>query len=360
MMAPHIKDLLQRLVAARGPCGQEEEVEAVCRTWLDEHGLTSRVDAAGNLIVRLEPAPGADARPTEEKAIRVFVHLDEISFIIKRILADGTVKIGALGSFSPAFLGQLPVEILADESIVRGVLSLGSWHTGEETADVWTAKHGNYDLNQYEIITGMDGQTLVASGVRPGCRVVIAGQHRALWDMGRLVAGFALDNRAPITATLEACRLLLESGGPAVPVYLVFTKEEELGSGTAGYAAGTLPGELALAVDVAPVSPAEYGSEVDPYPSIGYRDDYAVYNKDVADTIVSHALRLDMLPGIGIFENYSSDSSAAKRLGRTAQAALVGIPMENTHGYEIIHTDAIENTAHLLVAFLRDPDLSRG
>ena len=349
MMAPHIKELLQQLVTARGPCGQEDEVAAVCQRWLDDHGVEHSTDPAGNVVARLCSAGRA------EDAVRVFIHLDEISFMIKRILADGTVKLTALGSFSPAFLGQLPVEILADETIVPGVLSLGSWHTGEETPDVWHAKHGSYELTQYEVITGMDGETLVNSGVRPGSRVVIAGQHRNLWDMGSLVAGFALDNRAPITATLEACRMLLEGDGPPVPVYLVFTREEELGFGTAGYAAGALPGELSLAVDVAPVSPDEYGNQVDPYPSIGYRDDYAVYTKEIADLLVSHALHLGMLPGIGIFENYSSDASAVKRLGKSAKAALIGIPMENTHGYEIIHAEAIENTARLLTAYLRDP-----
>jgi putative aminopeptidase FrvX len=355
MIAPQTKSLLQQLVAARGPCGQEEEVLAVCEAWFADHGLETTTDIAGNLIARLDPDSGTGAATTQDDAIKVFIHADEISFIIKRILPDGTIKIGALGSFGPAFLGQLPVEILGMDGIVPGVLSLGSWHTGEETTDVWHAKHGNYDLNQYEIITGMDGQTLVERGVMPGCRVVIAGQHRSLWDMGDLVAGFALDNRAPITATLEAVKMLLDGPGPAVPVYVVVTREEELGSGTAGHAAGTLPGALSLAVDVSPVSLDEYGNQVDPYPTIGYRDDYAVYNKDVADRLVAHALALEMLPGIGIFENYSSDSSAAKRLGRTAQAALVGIPMENTHGYEIIHTDAIANTAILLAAFLRDP-----
>ncbi len=349
MISPRSKQLLQRLVTARGPCGEEDEVAEVCRTWLAERGIPHYDDSAGNIIATL-----AGAGPADE-AIRIFVHLDEISFMIKRILADGTVKLTALGSFSPAFLGQLPVEILADESIVPGVLSLGSWHTGEETHDVWHAKHGNYELNQYEVITGMDGEALVARGVRPGSRVVIAGQHRALWDMGSLIAGFALDNRAPITATLEACDQLLQGDGPAVPVYIVFTREEELGFGTAGFAAGTLPGILSLAVDVAPVSPDEYGNQVDAYPSIGYRDDYAVYSKDVADLLVDHALRLDMLPGIGIFENYSSDASAVKRLGKSAKAALVGIPMENTHGYEIIHAGAIENTARLLASFLREP-----
>jgi putative aminopeptidase FrvX len=174
--------------------------------------------------------------------------------------------------------------------------------------------------------------------------------------MDHMIAGYALDNRAPITAVLEAVRLPGEGEGPKHPVFLVFTREEELGSGTAGHAARNLPGSLSIAVDVAPVSPEEYGNEVDPYPVIGYRDDYVVYTRAVADRLVAHALNLGMLPGIGIYENYSSDSSAAKRLGTTAQAALIGIPMENTHGYEIIHAGAIENTAALLAAFLRDPE----
>ena len=353
MIADHLKALLQDLVNARGPCGQEEEVALVCEKWLSDHRIDSSTDDAGNLIARIGPEKG------DEKAIRVFVHLDEISFIIKRILADGTIKVAALGSFSPAFLGQMPVEIMGYDGVVPGVLSLGSWHTGEETSDVWHAKHGNYELHQYEVITGLDGESLFAGGVRPGCGVVVARQHRTLWEMEHLVAGYALDNRAPITAVLESMQLLAGSGGPKYPVYVVFTREEELGSGTAGHAADTLPGALSLAVDVAPVSPDEYGNEVDPYPVIGYRDDYVVYTRSVADRLVSHALALDMLPGIGIFENYSSDSSAAKRLGATAQAALIGIPMENTHGYEIIHAGAIENTARLVAAFLRDPEGER-
>lgn len=351
MLSSRMQSLLQDLLFARGPCGQEDEVREVCAAWLSSHRMRHETDAAGNLICRI---PGRSETGSEQ-AIRVFVHLDEISFLIKKVLADGTVKLAALGSFSPAFLGQVPVEILGEGSIVPGVLSLGSWHTGQETSDVWHAKHGTYELHQYDLITGMDGEELFARGVRPGCRVVIARQHRTLWQMGSLVAGYALDNRAPVAATLEVARMLAESGGPAAPVYLVFTREEELGSGTASYAAHRLPGDLSIAVDVAPVSPEEYGNQMDPYPVIGYKDDYAVYTREVADRLLRVALDLGMLPGVGVFENYSSDSSAAKRLGATARAALISMPMENTHGYEIIHGEVVENTARLLAAFLQSP-----
>ena len=350
MLRKDLHELLQDLVHARGPCGQEHEVREVCEQWLSANGFDHYRDATGVPICRID-GPGSEA-----DAIRVMVHMDEISFIIKRILADGTVKLSALGSFSPAFLGQVPVEILGHAGVVPGVFSLGSWHTGEETPAVWQAKQGSYEMHQYEVITGMDGQALIEAGVRPGCGVVIARQHRSLWYMGDLLAGYALDNRAPITATLEAMRLLRDSGGPAVPIFVVFTAEEELGSGTAGYASHTLPGSLTLAVDVAPVSAAEYGNQMDPYPVVGYKDDYAVYTKSVADCLVQRALELEMLPGIGVFENYSSDASAAKRLGGTAKAGMIGIPMENTHGYEIIHSQSIENAANLLSAYLQEPD----
>lgn len=339
--------MLQELVDARGPCGQEDEVREVCRRRLEEAGIEYWSDEAENLIATID-GPGAP-----EDAVQIFIHLDEISFLIKRILADGTVKLTTLGSFSPAFLGQIAVEILGYNGVVPGVLSLGSWHTGEETTDVWHAKHGHYDIHQYEVITGMDGESLIEAGVRPGSRVVVARQQRRLWDVGDLLAGYALDNRAPITATFEAIRILQEEGGPAAPLYVVFTTEEELGSGSAAFAAGHLPGALSLAIDVAPVSPDEYGNEVDPYPVIGYKDDFAVYSKRVADRLVACALDLGMLPGIGVFENYGSDASAAKRLGNAAKAALLGIPMENTHGYEIIHRDSVENTGRLIAAFLQ-------
>jgi putative aminopeptidase FrvX len=351
MLRDDLHELLQEFVKARGPCGQEHEVREVCERWFAANGFESFRDETGHPVCRMD-GPGDDS-----DAINVFVHLDEISFLIKRILADGTVKLAALGSFSPAFLGQVPVEIMGQLGPVPGVLSLGSWHTGEETSDVWHAKHGSYEIHQYEVITGMDGETLIEAGVRPGSRVVIAQQQRQLWYMGDLLAGYALDNRAPIVATLEAMKLLRDAGGPAAPVYFVFTAEEELGSGTAGFAAHHLPGSLALAVDVAPVSPEEYGNQVDPYPVIGYKDDYAVYTKSVADRLVDQALELDMLPGVGVFENYSSDASAAKRLGAAAQAALVAMPMENTHGYEIIHSGVVENTARLLAAFLAAPGI---
>src|SRR5690242_19510797 len=67
-------DLLQSLVSARGPCGQEDEVRAVCLKHLTTADAVW-TDPAGNLIGKVE---GKD----RSQAIRIFVHMDELSLIV--------------------------------------------------------------------------------------------------------------------------------------------------------------------------------------------------------------------------------------------------------------------------------------
>src|SRR5262245_1498152 len=96
-------DLTQELILARGPCGQEEEVRAIVmrelqglcdKTWIDE------ADNAVGLI------SGANAKPGKGKknapaAINVMAHMDELSLIVKRVEADGSLRVRALGGMYP-------------------------------------------------------------------------------------------------------------------------------------------------------------------------------------------------------------------------------------------------------------------
>ncbi|MBF3290734.1 M42 family peptidase, partial [Pseudomonas aeruginosa] len=62
----------------------------------------------------------------------LLAHLDEIAMIVKRVEADGTLRVVALGGAQPVSFGVCPVQILAGEAVLDGVLSYGSMHaTGE-------------------------------------------------------------------------------------------------------------------------------------------------------------------------------------------------------------------------------------
>jgi hypothetical protein len=119
-------DLLQSLIYARGPCGQEDEVREVCREQLLSLADEVWVDPAGNLIGKVN---GADST----KAVRVMVHMDEISMIVKRINEDGSLRVNALGGLFPFSMGQGPVDILGDYHSFTGILSFGSMHITKES-----------------------------------------------------------------------------------------------------------------------------------------------------------------------------------------------------------------------------------
>src|SRR5207244_1307453 len=99
----------------------------------------------------------------------------------------------------------------------------------------------------------------------------------------------------------------------------------------ATYAARTVPGDVTLALDVAPTE-AEYQTTASADPIIAYADNVVVYDKDIADRLVTLATELGMSPQRGVFGAYESDASNAKMKGQTPRAALLGLATLSTHG----------------------------
>ncbi|MGV0688454.1 peptidase M42, partial [Mycolicibacterium thermoresistibile] len=88
--------LLQELLSAYGPCGQEDEVREICRRALQDLVDELSTDAAGNLVALIKGAkPGA-------ASTRILAHLDELSMLVKRIEPDGTLRLTPLGTMYPA------------------------------------------------------------------------------------------------------------------------------------------------------------------------------------------------------------------------------------------------------------------
>ncbi len=109
--------LLEELLLARGPGGQEDEVRAICQRELE--GCCDEVgsDAAGNLVARISP-PHLPREQARRAAVRLLAHLDEIAMIVKRVEADGTLRVVALGGAQPVSFGVCPVQIPAGEAVL--------------------------------------------------------------------------------------------------------------------------------------------------------------------------------------------------------------------------------------------------
>jgi putative aminopeptidase FrvX len=351
------RDLLQELLWAYGPCGQEGAVRDVCRRELEPLVDEVWVDSAHNLVGLIKGS-GEDHG---DSAIRVMAHLDELSMLVKRIEPDGTLHVTQLGTMYPGNFGLGPVAVLGNVETVIGVLAVGSEHSTKESQRIWETKPDQGDkaldwLHVY-VFTGRTPEELDAAGVRPGTRVCVDRSKRTLTEIGDYLGCYFLDDRAPVTAALLAARALRERGErPNWDVYLVFTTNEEIGGVGGAYASRTLPDGLTLALEVGPTE-EEYHTSVGGGPIIAYSDALCVYDKDVSDRLLDIATTLGLAPQAAVLGAFESDASHAKANGLTARAALLCMPTLSTHGYEVISCDAIPAISEMLVEFLLHPNL---
>jgi putative aminopeptidase FrvX len=356
MKSNQIFDLLQSLINAKGPCGQEDEVRAVCKQQLQSLVDEIWIDAAGNLIGKIK-----GSHPDPSQAVSLMVHMDELSLIVKRINEDGSLRVNPLGGIYPFNFGQGPVEIMGDKKHFSGILSFGCMHTTKETPSINKIIPEDYrglgkspSWEDVRVITRMMVGELKEAGVHPGTRVVIGKNLRQLHYFQDCIAGCFLDNRASIAIALTALKQIKgKNKKPKKDIYFIATCSEEMGAHGASYAARTLSAAITLAIDVGPVA-KEYNTMLSPAPIIVYQDTVALYDKKICDRLISLGENLGLTPQRAVFGSYGSDASLAYSRGQSAKAGLLCFPVENTHGYEITHKDSLNQCADLLEAYLYD------
>lgn len=349
-----MSELLQELLWAYGPCGQEDAVREICQRELTPFVDDVWVDPAGNLVGRVV-GESPDAAP----AIRVMVHMDELSMLVKRIHPDGTVHLTHLGTMYPANFGLGPVNLLGNQAHVCGVLTVGSEHTTKESPRIWETKPDggdkSLDWSHVYVFTGRNPEELGAAGIAPGTRVCIHRSKRHLVEVGEYLGCYFMDDRALVLTLLTAARRLRESGQrPRCDVYFVFTTNEEVGGVGGSYASRVLPGDLTLALEVGPTE-AEYGTSVSSGPMVVYSDALGVYDKTVADRLMQIATEQGVNPQPAVLGAFESDASHAKAYGQSPLAALLCLPTLSTHGYEVVHKDSIDTLAKVVAEFLLRP-----
>ncbi|MCZ7645429.1 MAG: M20/M25/M40 family metallo-hydrolase [Planctomycetota bacterium] len=360
MKLPRMLELTQELVSAYGPCGQEadvrniveRELQAICdEVWVDEGE-----NAIGLIRGTNKQKPVGRVQPP---VVRVMAHLDELSMYVKRIEADGRLRVRPLGGIQPWSMGLGPIEILGDKQTLPGVLSIGPLHVSAESSQTWASKTQGggqgVEWRSVHVFTRRSKRELEAAGVHAGTRVVVARSRRELLELGDCIGGYFLDDRVCLTIMLAGASLLrAKAKRPPHDVYLVATSSEEIGGGMAAYAAKKLPGTITLAVDVGPVA-AEYGTELDDRPIVVFRDDRSLYSKPVSDALMRAGNKAKLKPRAATWESYGSDASFSKTVGHAPHAGLLCIPTDNTHAYEVVTRRGIENCAKLLAAYLERP-----
>ncbi|HLJ54058.1 MAG TPA: M20/M25/M40 family metallo-hydrolase [Chthonomonadaceae bacterium] len=339
-------NLVRWLIGLAGPSGEERAVTSALRERIAALGLEPETDPKGNLLLTL---PGDPKLPH----VVVTAHLDEIALIITGIDDDGKIRVQPIGGTYTWKWGEGPVEILTRGGPLIAVLSYGGIHTNHEKSVVEQARHNPLPWTAAYLFTGMSAAQLKLAGVRTGLRVVMARSRRALLEFGEFVAGYFLDDRADLAAWLLAIQALHGGLPERLPtVTFAATTSEEVGAEGALYLLRTRPADICVALEIGPKTP-DADFPIDASPTIWVRDGYAAMEAIDGELLADCCEELAIEPHWQYLSRGGSDASCAASKGITARAVTLGLPVENSHGYEIMHRDAPGEMVRLLLAYLR-------
>ena len=330
--------LLQAFTAIPAPPGQEGALADELERQVSSLGHTATRDAKGNVIVRL-----GESKPR----IVITAHMDEIAMLVLRIEPDGTLRVTSMGGLYPWKLGEGPVEILAQSGPIPGVLGFGSIHTNDSSSRAQQARERSLEWSLASVFTGLDAEALAKLGVRPGTRVVVARSRRDIVHLGEFVSGYFLDDRADLVSWVLALAQL----GQSEHVLFAATAAEEVGGEGAQYLLHEVHPDICIALELSPMV-SDAPSILNASPSIWVNDSYSATASGDLDLIAEVAASCDLPIQYQAFSRGGSDASCAASKGLCARPFTLGLPMENSHGFEIMHRDAMTQLTKLTVALI--------
>jgi putative aminopeptidase FrvX len=236
-MRARLRNRLGELMLIPGLSGYEGRVRRYLRNALGELGMSSRSDRLGNLIATLE---GASDAPS----VMLFAHMDQLGFVVRKIEADGLVRVERLGGIPERALPAQSVLFCVGEGRdLPGVIANKSHH-----ATAPEEKYRALPISELFVDAGFsDAGSLLAAGIEIGTPLVYAPRFVPL--AGERIAGTAIDDRAGCAVMLEVAQALVEASARPT-VHLVFSVQEEFNLRGALTAAQALAPDIAIQLDL--------------------------------------------------------------------------------------------------------------
>ena len=345
-MKARLREDLCALMLIPGLSSHEERVAKWLRVRLDGLGLTHRTDRLGNLIASI---PGDPAKPV----VLIFTHMDQLGFFVRKIEADGLIRVERMGGVSERAMAAQRVTLCGTKGDIPGIIANKAHHatTPEE-------KYKVLPTPEISIDTGHATKAAVeAAGIRIGTPVVYAGQVIEL--AGDRIAGTSVDDRAGCAALLELARVRAGKAGPTL--HLVWSVQEEFSLRGAVVAAQNLRPDIAIQIDLmlATDTPdmADRGEmHLGHGPGISL---YSFHGRGTLNGVIPHpalvhlmedtALALDLPLQRSAQIGVLTDLSYVQVLGDGVASLDVGFPMRHSHSpVECCDLGDLAGLVHLL------------
>ena len=349
-MTETIRRLTSELMLIPGLSGHEGRVRRHLKAALGALGLETRTDRLGNLIATI-------AGEADRPSVMLFAHMDQLGLIVRKIEADGLIRVERLGGVpEKALPSQAVLFCIGEGRDHPGIIANKSHHA--------TASDEKYRVLPYAELY-IDGgfasaREAHAAGIEIGTPVVYEPRVMAL--AGDRLAGTAVDDRAGCAVVLEAARGLLAA--PARPtVHTVFSVQEEFNLRGALTAAQALLPDIAIQIDLTLATDT---------PDVSGRGDvrlgagpgmsmYSFHGRGTLNGTIPHPALVSLFDAAAEAEGISlqktaqtgvlTDSSYVQLVGAGVAAIDLGFPMRYSHSaLEVCDLRDLEALTRLLVA----------
>lgn len=337
----YLLDCFRELVYTPSPVGYYPLLNPVLEKMAASFGHRVTYDRRGTPYIAIE---GQD----NGKTVLVGAHSDTIGLIVRKVDADGMIRVRQLGGVNYGSLeGETVTVHTRDGRSYTGLFTCQSHsvHVFDDARTLERTENTMMIILDEKVSSKAD---VYALGIRNGDFISIDPRMQVTPN-GYLKSRF-IDDKAAIGCCFTALKYMKENGlKPRYRTLMAFPYTEEIGFG------GTyVPEEVSeyVAIDIGLIGPDYEGNEYKV--SICAKDKAAPYDYDLTTRMVNYAEKAGCDYAVDIFYRYGTDASVALATSNNLQAAAFGMPVYCSHGRERTHALSLQNTTNLLLAYVLD------
>lgn len=340
----YVRDILLRFLEIPSVTGRTDDVMVAIGEELQALGIDFRLTRLGAIDAQVKGVQDSPDRA-------VVVHADTVGCAVRSIQPNGRLSLVPIGTFSARFAEGARVRLFLDQKVsFTGTIlpRMASGHAYDAAIDTQGVGWEHVELRLDEhTSSAADTEAL---GIQPGD--FVAFQPAPLITPTNFVVSRHLDDKAGLAAALGAFKAVGDTGIELpVTAHLLITTREEIGQGASSGLASDVT-EM-VSVDVGVVAPGQNSRE--DVVNIAMVDQTGPFDFHLSRKLSRMCRELDIPVRRDVFAFYRSDVAAALEAGVETRAALIGVGVDASHGYERTHLDSIRHIAQLLTAYLQTP-----
>jgi len=334
--------MLEKICTTPSPSGMTKDVMKIIEAEFNKLGMEVRYTNKGGLISYYKGKNSGAVKA-------IAAHGDTLGAMVKEIKEKtGKLAITTIG-------GYMPQSVEGENCIIHtaeGKTYTGTIYTTKPSVHVHAdARTMERTIENLEVVIDekvFNDEDVLSLGIEVGDYISFDSRFRV--TKSGFVKTRHLDDKASVAIIISTCKYMKENNIiPDNDIQILITNYEEIGHG-ASHGIDDSVSEL-LCVDMGALG---IGQNSDEYTvSICAKDSSGPYDFELRSRLVNLSKEIGVMYKVDTYPFYGSDGSAALRAGRDIKVALIGPGIYASHSYERTHVDSIENTAKLLIAYLK-------